>query len=191
MLGRKKIYNDLFFLQIRFDTADSVKTSRQPYFSPQFSLNCTGNSLFFFLWYGISLEWIWNIGMEFVRCEIHQSDVPFAIKFERRKTSHTRFAGSVPDTVTVSDDMLTFTYPEMLKSLNVDDRRWQCSPDAFACNCNERRLYYRNTSSVQQVVVKVEQTVITSLVTYPMRTRSALIVEIHDSALIFQRRCSR
>lgn len=63
------------------------------------------------------------------------------------KKSFTWLRASVPDTVTVSEDMITFTDPKT-RNLNINVHRWQGSPVAFVRNCIDRWLYYQNIWSV-------------------------------------------
>lgn len=74
----------------------------------------TGNSLFFpSITFGIELYDAKSIGPTY-----HS---PY--NSSGGKKLHTRFAASVPVTVTVSEDMLTFTDQKTIKSLNINDHR--------------------------------------------------------------------
>lgn len=65
----------------------------------------------------------------------------------------TRCVGSVPDKVTVSENMLIFTDPKTIKSVTINGHRWRCLPTTCARNCNENQFYFQNISPIQLVGV--------------------------------------
>ena len=74
----------------------------------------TGNSLFFpSITFGIELY-----AVQCIKPTYHS---PYNSKGVKKL--HTRFAASVPVTVTVSDDMLKFTDQKTIKILNINDHR--------------------------------------------------------------------